>query len=293
MREQNFAGHKYKLPKGFHALKEAVLQTKKYLSFFRLRFLMGLQYRAAAAAGIVTQFVWGFMECLVYRAFYEADAGAFPMTFPAVVSYIWMQQAFLAFFMAWMMENEIFDTIMNGDIAYELCRPVSIYDMWFARSVANRLSKAILRCFPILIVASFLPKPFRLSFPETGYTFLIFLCSMVLGLLVTVSFCMLVYVLTFFTVSPQGLRMLFVSSVEFFAGAVIPLPFFPDSLRALMELLPYAAMQNVPLRIYSGDLYGREMAVAMGLQVFWLVALTVVGKGLCSVAEKRVTVQGG
>ncbi len=26
---------------------------KKYLSFFRMRFLMGLQYRAAAAAGIV------------------------------------------------------------------------------------------------------------------------------------------------------------------------------------------------------------------------------------------------
>lgn len=29
---------------------------KKYLSFFRMRFLMGLQYRAAAAAGVVTQF---------------------------------------------------------------------------------------------------------------------------------------------------------------------------------------------------------------------------------------------
>ena len=35
---------------------------KKYLSFFRMRFLMGLQYRAAAAAGVVTQFTWGFME---------------------------------------------------------------------------------------------------------------------------------------------------------------------------------------------------------------------------------------
>lgn len=61
---------------------------KKYLSFFRMRFLMGLQYRAAAAAGVVTQFTWGFMELLVFRAFYQADASAFPMSFEAVASYI-------------------------------------------------------------------------------------------------------------------------------------------------------------------------------------------------------------
>ena len=46
-----------------------------------MRFLMGLQYRAAAAAGVVTQFTWGFMELLVFRAFYQADASAFPMSF--------------------------------------------------------------------------------------------------------------------------------------------------------------------------------------------------------------------
>ena len=31
---------------------------KKYLSFFRIRFIAGLQYRAAAWAGIATQFAW-------------------------------------------------------------------------------------------------------------------------------------------------------------------------------------------------------------------------------------------
>lgn len=31
------------------------------------------------------------MELLVFRAFYQADASAFPMSFEAVVSYIWLQ----------------------------------------------------------------------------------------------------------------------------------------------------------------------------------------------------------
>ena len=59
---------------------------KKYWSFFRLRFSMGLQYRTAAIAGMVTQFFWGGMNILVYRAFYESDAAAFPMTLEATCS---------------------------------------------------------------------------------------------------------------------------------------------------------------------------------------------------------------
>ena len=138
---------------------------KKYYSFFRLKFVMGLQYRAAALAGIVTQFFWGFMEIMIFRAFYRADAAAFPMSFEATASYIWLQQAFLMFFVAWMMENEIIAAIISGDVAYELCRPVSIYNMWFSRSIAARLSRAVLRCFPILIVAAFLPAPYGMEPP--------------------------------------------------------------------------------------------------------------------------------
>lgn len=266
---------------------------KKYLSFFRLRFTMGLQYRAAALAGIVTQFVWGFMEIMLFHAFYQADASAFPMTFSATASYIWLQQAFLAFFAAWMMENEIFDSILNGNIAYELCRPINIYNMWFSRSIANRLSRAVLRCFPILLVAAFIPSPYGIAAPASMLHFFLFLLTLILGLAMTVSFCMLVYVLTFFTISPQGLRMLFTSAVEFFAGAVIPLPFFPERLQRVMELLPFASMQNVALRIYSGSMSIDQMQKAVVLQAFWLAVITLLGKMICRIAEKRVTVQGG
>lgn len=266
---------------------------KKYLSFFRLRFAMGLQYRTAAMAGVVTQYVWGFMEIMVFRAFYRTDAGAFPMSFSATASYIWLQQAFFTLFAAWLMENEIFDAIVNGNIAYEMCRPVDIYNMWYSRSIANRMSKAVLRCFPVLIVAVLLPRPYGLTAPASPGHFVLFLATLALGLAVVVSFSMLVYVLTFFTISPQGLRIMFVSTVEFFSGAVIPLPFFPEGMQRIMELLPFASMQNVALRIYSGSMSAAEVKRAVLLQIFWLAAITMAGKLLCRVAEKRVTVQGG
>ncbi|MBO5113924.1 MAG: ABC transporter permease [Lachnospiraceae bacterium] len=266
---------------------------RKYLAFFRLRFSMGLQYRAAALSGVITQFAWGVMEILMFRAFYRADAEAFPMTFQATASYVWMQQAFLALFMVWMMENEIFNSITDGNIAYELCRPVDIYNMWFARSLANRLSRAVLRCMPILVVTIFLPAPYGLMRPVSFSAFLLFLLTLFLGLWVTAAFCMLIYMTCFFTISPMGVRMVATSVVEFFSGAVIPLPFFPDGFRQVAALLPFASMQNVPLRIYSGDLAGKEMWQAVSLQIFWLFALTFIGKLLNTLAMKKVTVQGG
>ena len=147
---------------------------RKYLSFFRLRFIMGLQYRAAALAGVSTQFFWGLMEVMIFSAFYKADAAAFPMSLSATISYVWLQQAFLAFFAVWMLEGEIFEAIRKGNLAYELARPVDIYAMWFARSVATRLSRAMLRCFPILLMALLIPAPYGLRLPASLPHFLLF-----------------------------------------------------------------------------------------------------------------------
>lgn len=266
---------------------------KKYGSFFRMHFLVGLQYRTAAIAGIITQFVWGSMEILVFKAFHGTNADAFPMTFSATASYIWLQQAFLMLFMAWAIENELFDMIISGDIAYTLCRPIHLYSMWFARTAAVRLSKAALRCLPVLIVAAFIPAPFGLSLPSNAETVLWFLLTMFLGLLVTVSLCMVVYMLAFFTVSPMGLRMLFLSIYELLSGAVIPLPFFPDNIKNIVELLPFAAAQNIPFRIYGEDIIGTEIYKAVILQIFWIIVLVILGQLLCRIAMKKTVVQGG
>lgn len=265
----------------------------KYISFFKLRFSTGLQYRAAAIAGIVTQFTWGAMEILVFHSFYRSNPDVFPMELTATSSYIWMQQAFLALFMTWFLENDVFDSIVNGNVAYELCRPISIYNMWFSRSMATRLSKAVLRCFPILIFAALLPSPYGLEKPSDLTAAFWFFITMILGFLVTVALCMLAYILCFFTISPMGVRMVFVSLTEFLTGSVLPIPFFPDKLRRILELLPFASMQNVPLRVYSGDLAGTAMKEAILLQIFWLIVLVLGGKALTYAALKQITLQGG
>lgn len=265
----------------------------KYTSFFRMRFIAGLQYRAAALGGIATQFVWGTMELLMFRAFYQVNPDAFPMTLQELSSYIWLQQALLALFMIWYQENDIFKAITEGGVAYELCRPTDLYSMWFVRSIAGRLSQAFLRCVPIILFAAFVPAPFGMGLPAGVRAGIWFIITTILGIIVVVAFIMLVYISTFYTYSPAGVRMISISLVEFFAGAVIPLPFLPNGIRQVVELLPFASMQNVPLRVYSGNISGTHIYVAAGLQLFWAVALIWLGRRLMAAALKRVVVQGG
>lgn len=266
---------------------------KKYLSFFRIRFIHGMQYRAAAWAGVTTQFAWGGMTLLMFWAFYREGNNSFPMTFSQLSSYIWLQQAFLALYMAWYFDDEIFNSITSGNISYDLCRPADIYTMWFIKNMAVRLSRAVLRCMPILIVAVFLPEPFNISLPDSALGGIMFLISMFLGLLVMVSFSMLIYITAFYTISSMGIRILAISIVEFFSGAVIPLPFFPVGWQKIMYLLPFAYMQNTPFQIYSGYIKGMEILSSILIQLLWLAALLLLGILFMKNALKKVVVQGG
>ena len=266
---------------------------KKYLSFFRIRFIAGLQYRAAAWAGVATQFAWGGLTILMFRAFYQSGENSFPMEFADLSTYIWLQQSLLAMYMLWFFDNEIFETITSGSIAYELCRPCDLYTLWFVKNMAIRLSKAALRCLPILAVAVFLPHPYAMAAPAGPGAAVGFLISMVLGFLVLIAFSMLIYISAFYTVSPMGMRILASSLTEFFAGAVIPIPFFPGWIQNIMNALPFAAMQSTPFLIYTGYLEGTQVWHSIAVQLIWLVVLVGVGKLMMNHALRRVVVQGG
>lgn len=265
----------------------------KYYCFFKLRFATGLQYRMASVTALTTQLLWGLMECLLFKAVAGASGGGLPMNYSSIVTYIWLKESLFVLFNTWASDNDLFAMITNGDISYELCRPLSIYSMWFSRMTGARISETVMRCIPVSVCAFLMPKPYRMTLPVNGVTFLFFLLTLFLALGITVTFCMLVYMLCLFTVSPHGWRMVLTGAVEFLSGNLLPLPFFPKKYLFLLELSPFAYMQNVPYRIYSGDLAGAEMYPYIVKQVFWLAALLSAGIILWKLAEKRIVVQGG
>ena len=105
---------------------------KSYLSYFKLKFITGLQYRSAALAGIFTQLFFGFIYISVYIACYESNSGNLPMPLDELVSFLWLNQAFFSLIYLWYKDKDILNLIKTGNLSYELCRPQDLYFMWFS-----------------------------------------------------------------------------------------------------------------------------------------------------------------
>lgn len=264
-----------------------------YLSIFRLRLSTGLQYRGAALAGIGTQFFWGFLIIMVFQAFYSQTINEPPISLTQLITYVWLQQAFLAFIALWFRDNELFQLITSGNIAYELCRPSDTYSLWYAKLLAQRLASAMLRSLPILVVAFFLPQPYRLPLPADLSTLMLFIVTLLLGLLILVSISMLIYISTFITMSAAGSLLLFGVLGEFLAGMIIPVPLMPSWLQSIVNVLPFRLCADFPFRVYSGHISKVEALTLIPLQLLWLGALIGIGKYSMSRALRRIVVQGG
>lgn len=267
--------------------------VRKYFSLFRIRFNAGLQYRTAAFGGIACQLAWGIMTILMFRAFYQADSSAFPMTLEQVSAYTWLRQAFLSLLMLWNFDQQIFDSITSGNVAYELARPLDLYSMWFSKTVSKRLANCVLRCVPVIVISVLIPSPYGLSVPINIQTFIGFLLSMIMGLFLVCGIAMIVYALSFFTMQPRGIMYIIGPLSEFLSGNIVPLPFYPEKLRKILEISPFGSISNMPFRIYSGSIGQEEIIRCLFIQLMWLVIVVALGSMLLNKALKRTVIQGG
>lgn len=266
---------------------------KKYFAIFRMRLIAGLQYRAAAWAGVCTQFFWGFLYIMIYAAFYRSASAEPPMPFSQLVAYTWLQQAFLAVIMLWAQDQELFDSIRTGNVAYELCRPYDLYTFWFSRLFALRLANTALRCLPILAVAFLLPEPYRMTLPAGLWAGGLFLLSLLLATVLMVAISMFLYILTFLTLSQSGPQLILVTVSEFRAGSVIPIPLLPKQLQTVLNLFPFRYTADLPFRIYSGNLDTGEALFGIVVQIFWIGLLAFAGAYCFRKITRRIVIQGG
>jgi len=270
---------------------------RPYLAILSARYRMLLQYRAAALAGITTQFFWGFIRIMILGAFYAASDVDPPMAFAAVVTYVWLGQALLGM-LPWNLEPEIEAMVREGNVAFELVRPVDLYSLWYMRTLALRTASTSLRAVPIVLLAGFvLPwtplADWALAAPAglaaAGLWMLATVVAMALGCALT----MLVHVSLMWTISGDGLSRVVPSLVSVFSGMVVPLPLFPDVLQPLLHALPFRGLVDVPLRIWAGHLEGAEAWTALGGAALWALALVALGRFLLARGCRRLVVQGG
>ena len=125
---------------------------KTFSSILKINVKQKMQFRTAAISGLCTQLFFGFMQIFLYSAFLGQGTAEF--TLAQMASYIWLQQVFYTMFHFFdNCKNDISHKIVNGDIAYQLVRPMNLYDYWFQTSMTKAIGDFIMRgIFLVLIV---------------------------------------------------------------------------------------------------------------------------------------------
>ncbi len=262
---------------------------RAYWAIVTARFRMLLQYRAAALAGMGTQLFWGLILTMIYEAFYRFSKSPQPMEYRDVVTYVWLGQAMLAMF-PWNLDRDIRDIIRNGNIAYELLRPLDLYWFWYARALAWRTAPTILRAIPVIIISLlFLGMQPPSSWASAGA----WLLATLGALLLSCALSTLMAISLLWTVSGDGVAQLLPVLALVCSGMQVPLPLFPPWARTVLEILPFRGLVDTPFRLYIGDL-SPDQIVPLGLhQLAWTAATIILGRWILARGLRRVVIQGG
>jgi ABC-2 type transport system permease protein len=271
---------------------------RPYRAIVSARFRMLLQYRVAAIAGLFTQVVFGLVFLMVYEAFYRSAApGAQPMAFAHVASYVWLGQALFAM-LPWNADGDVRAMVRSGAVAYELCRPIDLYGLWYARAVAQRTAPTLLRAAPMVVVAALgLPllgfPEWQLAPPPTLAAGAGFAAALVGALALGCAMSTLINISVMWTIGGDGVALAASTVVQLASGMLVPLPLFPGWAQPILAWLPFAGLVDLPFRIYTGHIPSSELVFVLARQIGWTIALVVLGRWLLARGLRRLVVQGG
>ena len=249
-------------------------------------------YTAATLAGIFTNSVFGVIISFSYKAVWEQNptAGGYDVT--DALTYCWLAQAMIMTVAVWNggTTDDVAERIRTGDVAIDLYRPVSLLGWFLAGDLGRAAYHLLTRGVAPTVVGALL---FDLRFPANPLTWLAFLLSVALGVVVSFSIRMLVASSAFWLLDQTGMLSLSAVFAVFFSGLAVPLVLFPEPFRSVVLALPWSAYVQVPIDIWLGQRHGVGVLTGLAFQAAWSAALLLACAALLRFADRKVVVQGG
>ena len=259
-----------------------------YLEVARRTFRRIATYRSATLAGVFTNTVFGFLLAYVLLAVYRerTEVGGFDAV--DAVTYTFVTQGLLMV-LGMFSDTEIADRITTGDVIVDLQRPYDNQAWWAAVNYGKAAYYAIFRGVPPFVVGALV---FDLRLPAPGHV-PAFVLSAALGVGVAFGWRYLIQLTAFWLLDVRGANQLAWLTAQFLSGAFVPIVFFPEWLETTARILPFTAMLALPVEVWLGRYEGAELLGVFAIQVLWGAALVLAGRGVLSLAMRRVVVQGG
>ncbi|MGW0335437.1 ABC transporter permease [Streptomyces sp. NPDC003011] len=246
-------------------------------------------YRAATAAGVFTNTVFGLILVYTYLALWDERPHLGGYDQAQAVTYVWLGQALYATLaiQGGGFEAELMERIRTGDVAIDLYRPVDLQLWWLAHDLGRALFQLLGRgVIPFVFGALVFPT----ALADDAVTWLAFLVAVLLAMIVSFGIRFLVALSGFWLLDGTGALQAMMVTGIFCSGMTLPLNAFPGALGDVVRALPWAAQLQMPADLLMGK---TDPLPAFAFQAVWAVALLAAGRLVQGAATRRVVVQGG
>ena len=263
-----------------------------YFSFLRVAFLKMLAYRLRYYTGIFTYTLYAAVQYFIWKAVfanYAAGQTIHGYTLSEMVTYVTIAWICRSLYFS-NIDDEIDDLVRSGQISIYLIRPVNFQVMLFSHAAGESIFRLL--CFSPFVALS-LYLFFPMQPPASGLAFILFAWSNVVAFLILASINFLVGLCSFVFQNIEGLSRAKYMVIQLLSGLLIPLPFFPESIRSVVESLPFKYITYAPMQCYLGKISGDEIVRLVSEQITWLALLWTAGYLAWSAAARKLCIQGG
>jgi len=264
---------------------------KLFKSFLQAYFKAGSHYYVDFISQFIAEFIMLYCIYALWTALFAAGSSAYEgASYGQVLTYGVLGAIFASFVTRDGCQIYIRTRIREGTMDTDLLKPVNFQFHLFARDLAQKLSKLIQFTAPILIVFTLIT---RMQWVIAPQNLLLFLASTFFAYLILFSLNFLFGILCFYTLSLENIQSFYTGIISFLAGQLVPLWFFPQWGQRILYLLPFRYIYDLPMSICVGRINGMEILPQMGLQLFWAVALLLLGQLAWRHVGKAIISQGG
>jgi ABC-2 type transport system permease protein len=246
-------------------------------------------YRAATVAGVFTNTAFGLILVYTYTALWDERPHLGGYDLAQAVTYVWIGQSLFKTLAngGGGVETELMERIRTGDVAVDLYRPADLQLWWLATDMGRAGFELLGRgVVPFVFGAMF----FDMALPTDVTTWLAFLVSVVLAMLVSFAIRYLVALTAFWLMDGTGVIQMAWLVGWFCSGMLLPLNVFPGALGEVVRALPWSSLLQAPADVFLGR---ADPLATYAFQAVWAVVLLTAGRMVQAAATRRVVVQGG
>ncbi len=245
-------------------------------------------YRFNVLSGFLLTGVTIYLITLVWRSAYGGRAEVDGIGADQLLVYLTIANLQL-YFLRPELAGDIQARIREGQIGFDLSRPVGYPSQLLATATGDLIGllPMTLVAVPVALVAG------ELRAPDSPGIALAYVGSLLLAWIVALQLNLLIGFVSFWTLEMTGFQMIYTLVGNFATGALVPLWFMPEALRAVIQVLPFQAIAFVPVSIYVGEPATGSIGMALLLQAMWIGLLTLAIRWIWSQAFRRTVIQGG